>query len=317
MKQIVFILFLLPIIGFAQNSNRSVSVDVNEDDGKREIKIVTKINGEKKVYEWTDSGEIPEDIRRQLEEADIDISSLDGERVQVIVDGDDDMNERKVIVISDGDEEVNEWTSDDGKHIRIQTDGPERIVNKEVIVIKKVGDDGEVIDLDWDGEGEMPDEMKQLIEEHDIDIDDEDVVIKKRIQMHKDKSKRARHYAMEDGRKKNKKHKKHLKEHENVFVFSDDVNDLSDAYMGVHIESSDSEGARIIEILKDSPADKAGLQKEDLVTRVNDARIKDMESLLDLLNYFEPEDEIELVVVRNGSESIIKVKLGKRPESFR
>jgi len=287
MKQIVFILLLLPIIGFAQSSNKSVTVDVNEDDGKREIKIVTKIDGERKVYEWTDEGEIPEDIRRELEAADIDVSSLDGsdsDRIEITVDGDD--------VIVD-------------KH--------------KMIVIKKVGDGDEVFDYEWDGEGNMPEEMQELLEEHDIDIksmdDDQDVVIRKRMKAHKDKRKVARHYALEDGRKKNRKYKKNL--HEDLFVFSDDKYKLSDAYMGVHIESGDDQGARIIGLLKDGPADKAGLRKGDIITRMNDARIRDMESLLDLLNYFEPEDEIELVVVRDGSESIINVKLGERPNSFR
>ena len=51
-------------------------------------------------------------------------------------------------------------------------------------------------------------------------------------------------------------------------IIVDDNVDLSDAYMGVHIESDDN-GARIIEILKDGPADVAGLAKGDIVKRIN------------------------------------------------
>ena len=91
---------------------------------------------------------------------------------------------------------------------------------------------------------------------------------------------------------------------------------LSNAYMGAHIESADN-GARIVELIKDGPADKAGLQKGDVVTKVNGARARSMEGLLDILNFFEPNDKVEVTVSRDGKERTMNMTLVERPESMK
>jgi len=259
-----------------------------------------------------------------LAEEDIDISILEGD-----------------------DEEV---------QIKVRTrerDDSDMDVKKRVIVTRDT--DGEINVLEWDGEGAMPDNIKMLLEEHDIDIDEltEEAIGEKRAERHGEMRKRHRirkRKAMADGEKMNKEkvieyeiikedgdvmkwkskdgEEIHIeRDHDvimldgprqrkgrNIFVFEEDGG--SDAYMGAQIESS-KEGVTLSELLKDSPADQAGLQRGDVIKMINGARTKSVDGLLNLLQYFEPGDTVEVSLIRDGAEKNVKLTLGERPGSFR
>ena len=91
---------------------------------------------------------------------------------------------------------------------------------------------------------------------------------------------------------------------------------LGNAYMGAQIESAD-DGVRILDVMVDSPSHKGGLKKGDIVTEVNGANTKNMENLLTLLSFFDPNDEIEVKYLRDGKERKAKITLAKRPDSYR
>ena len=42
-----------------------------------------------------------------------------------------------------------------------------------------------------------------------------------------------------------------------------------------------------------------------------------MEDLLSILMFFDPNDQVELTVARDGKEKKMKMTLGKRPDSYR
>lgn len=63
----------------------NVDVNVEGEDGARVFKIKKSVNGEEQDFEWEDNGEIPEEIRRQLEEAGVEIETLPHERKEVRV----------------------------------------------------------------------------------------------------------------------------------------------------------------------------------------------------------------------------------------
>jgi len=106
--------------------------------------------------------------------------------------------------------------------------------------------------------------------------------------------------------------------HARMMFIADDEGDieLSNAYMGAQVGEADN-GAQILGLMKDSPADQAGLKEGDIVQRVNGARVRQMEDLLDLLNYYDPNDRIELTISRDGNESKLNLTLGTRPDQFR
>ena len=326
-------------------TEKTVSVDVSKDsDGMRTVKVITEVDGEKDVLEWTDNGTIPADIQKQLDEQDINLN-----------------------IDADG--------AGNGKTMTIEVDndgGGLKKVRKEVIMIKKGDDDG-IMELEWDGTGEMPAEMRELLDEHDIDIEslheghDGDGEKKKvRIRKMKEKHAKMHNKAKKRGRAYNEFQKENYKiitkdgegnekvfewegdgempegmeemldgENINIFRFDDGQNrrlraprrmmfiadeedkQLSNAYMGAQIESQEDGGTTILDVMKDSPADKAGLQSGDVVHKINGARSKTMDDLLTILSFYEPNDQIELMITRDGQEKKLKLTLGERPEHYR
>jgi serine protease Do len=67
-------------------------------------------------------------------------------------------------------------------------------------------------------------------------------------------------------------------------------------------------------IVADSPAAKAGLQKQDIITRVDGIKIDDKTSLSSALNRFKVGDTIRLTVIRDGQTMILSATLTAAPE---
>lgn len=93
------------------------------------------------------------------------------------------------------------------------------------------------------------------------------------------------------------------------------VNNEPKAMLGVYTEK-DEKGARITRVAEGSPAEKAGLQKGDIITKVNDKAIADPAALSETINDMKTGDEVRLMYIRDGKEKKIILKLGERPASF-
>ena len=91
----------------------------------------------------------------------------------------------------------------------------------------------------------------------------------------------------------------------------------SHAFLGV-VTDVHEKGAEIKEVQKETAAEKSGLQKGDIITKVDDADIKDPEDLVEAIQNKKPNDEVTVSVLRIGKEKNLKVKLGetKMPEDF-
>jgi serine protease Do len=85
----------------------------------------------------------------------------------------------------------------------------------------------------------------------------------------------------------------------------------ADAYMGVQM---DFEGAtpRIAEVLPDSPAFKAGLLKDDILSAIEGTQVKTFEELSDFLRKKKPGDKVVVDIVRGEKKQKIELVLGKR-----
>jgi serine protease Do len=68
-------------------------------------------------------------------------------------------------------------------------------------------------------------------------------------------------------------------------------------------------------IIKDSPADKAGLKEKDIIIKINDTAIDEKNSLISILGRFAVGDEVTLTVIRDGKEQTVKVRLDSSPQS--
>ncbi len=99
------------------------------------------------------------------------------------------------------------------------------------------------------------------------------------------------------------------------------------AYLGVTLQElnrdlapyfwvDENSGVLILEVEKDSPAEKADIKSGDILIKVDEESVTDPEKVQELLADFEKGDEIELKVIRHGKQKQFKVALGSRSRCF-
>jgi C-terminal processing protease CtpA/Prc len=71
-------------------------------------------------------------------------------------------------------------------------------------------------------------------------------------------------------------------------------------------------GVLVEKVLKDTPAEKAGLQAGDVITFIEGRKIEDYNDLIRTLNYFNPNEKVEIQFVRKGSEKNVDVTLAEK-----
>ncbi len=74
----------------------------------------------------------------------------------------------------------------------------------------------------------------------------------------------------------------------------------------------DGSGALIEEVQADTPAQRAGLEKDDLVTEIDGERVTDGIALIVMIRTHQPGDTLEFTVVRGGDERTVEVTLDSR-----
>lgn len=74
------------------------------------------------------------------------------------------------------------------------------------------------------------------------------------------------------------------------------------------------EGAYLAEVVEGSPADKAGLKAEDIITKIDGAKLTDDNDLAKVISKKKVGDTVTLSVWREEKESEIKVTLGNQGE---
>ncbi|HXG08705.1 MAG TPA: PDZ domain-containing protein [Gemmataceae bacterium] len=88
----------------------------------------------------------------------------------------------------------------------------------------------------------------------------------------------------------------------------------SGGYLGVGLDP-EAEGARISQVMPGSAAEKAGLKVNDIILAVDGEEVRDVDSLIALLQRHKPGDVVNLTVKRGDQELEMKATLGKRPAS--
>jgi len=91
------------------------------------------------------------------------------------------------------------------------------------------------------------------------------------------------------------------------------IQDLNKA-MAVAMDLESTEGALVAEVVKDSPADKAGLKDGDVIVELNGKKVKDTTHLRNNIAATAPETTVELKIIRNGKPKEVTVTLGELPQ---
>jgi serine protease Do len=84
------------------------------------------------------------------------------------------------------------------------------------------------------------------------------------------------------------------------------------AYLGLQFDP-DTKEPKVIEVAKDSPAAKAGIQVGDLLSQFDGKAVKTFEELTALLTKRKPGDEVKVEVMREDKSVTLKLTLGKKP----
>lgn len=93
----------------------------------------------------------------------------------------------------------------------------------------------------------------------------------------------------------------------------DFMNGGSRAFLGVTSEGTSS-GVKITSVSENSGAAKAGLKKDDIITKVNDKAVFDHEQLSIVISELKPDDKVTITYKRDGKENKTTATLGKRPD---
>ena len=287
-----------------------VSAAAQDTNTKKKVVIVKKTDDNGKITESRTEAEGAEAdalIKKMEAEEGLSINESD-EKGKKVIRIDKSMSEKKI-------------NSSDNKNVEITTE----IINgnkKERYKIIKSDEEGDQT-LEWDGEGEMPEDIKKELEQLDIDTEmegdvmrihidandmekeenDERIVINKKL---RDGDKRQRMMWKErDG-------KPSFPEGRNRSLsFKSDSPNTNKVSLGVMIENTDS-GVVVTDIVPGSAAESAGLRRGDTILKINDKYIFTINGLLEALNPFNPDERVKIKYIREGKEKSGSGKLKAR-----
>ncbi|WP_408955361.1 S1C family serine protease [Natroniella sp. ANB-PHB2] len=94
-----------------------------------------------------------------------------------------------------------------------------------------------------------------------------------------------------------------------IGIYGGDITpDLSDSY-----ELEHQTGIYIFQIIAESPAAKSGLQEGDIILEIDQQELTSMSDLKELLQEYQVNDKIELLIYRDSSLKKYKIRLQERP----
>jgi putative serine protease PepD len=89
------------------------------------------------------------------------------------------------------------------------------------------------------------------------------------------------------------------------------------AFLGVSLADAtgDNGGALISSVTAKSPAEKAGLKEGDVITKIDDTRVSDSETVIGAIRGYKPGSKVTIDYVRNGKSATVTVTLEERTSS--
>lgn len=75
-------------------------------------------------------------------------------------------------------------------------------------------------------------------------------------------------------------------------------------------------GVMISRVVKDSPADEAGLRANDIITRIDGEEINKLDDVKRIISSKKIGDKIRIDIIRNGYSQMIFAEIGKRPNQL-
>jgi serine protease Do len=86
--------------------------------------------------------------------------------------------------------------------------------------------------------------------------------------------------------------------------------DENRAMLGVVTEKTDK-GAKVTEVTEKSAAEKAGIKKGDVITKVGESKVEDPDALSEAIRKNKPGDKVSVTILRDSKEQKLNAELGK------
>ena len=273
-----------------------IKIQSENDEGhhKQDREIRIDEDGDIMIIKLKKGEDLPDDVKKILEEHDIDIEELKKEGLHESHDRDLKKEHRSIKIKTkdgDGNESIIEWNSDGGdipdniqklldeEGIELDNEGEHKMIfigedsdfkeikinkeSKKLYRIKTIDDDGNEKVIEWNGEGEMPAKMK--------------------------------------------KHQKLFKKEKKVI----EKKSSNRAQLGVMVEETDEgKGVRVIDVIKNTPASASGFKKGYIITAVDGTDVNKIDELLAVLKQYKPGDVAKIEFVSNNKTEVTKVTLG-------
>jgi len=83
-----------------------------------------------------------------------------------------------------------------------------------------------------------------------------------------------------------------------------------------HFDIKEDNGALVTDVVKDSPAEKAGFKRGDLIVEFDQKEVKDSTNLRNMVANTPPGKRVAVRIIREGKERILYVVLGEFPENL-
>ena len=222
--------------------------------------------GNKKVIEWNGEGDMPAEIKEAMGKANMDSDSKT-------------IKKKVIVVEEDTDVDLNMEQSEGMRTIKIKKN--------------KAGEESMEV-IEWNGEEEIPQEVKDLLKEHNIDLENISQEGKTRMRIEK-----------EIDSSMDESHEDHDVQIVTVHMHDEPQNK---AQLGVMIEDGNS-GVVVSDLIEGGAAKSAGVLVNDIITKVNKTKVVNSDDLIKALSDMEPGDKVTLTVFRNGELEKIKLNL--------
>src|SRR6476661_118378 len=106
-------------------------------------------------------------------------------------------------------------------------------------------------------------------------------------------------------------------------AFVNTFNFFGDGFLGVYAEDVNKDnmvryhlnqvrGVGVTQIVKDSPAEKAGLRKDDVILRLDGENITSVRKLNRIVSELSPDQSVKVAISRGGNEQELSATIGKR-----
>lgn len=96
-------------------------------------------------------------------------------------------------------------------------------------------------------------------------------------------------------------------------VYGEDINNEN---MGRY-RLNQARGVGITRVVADSPAEKAGLRKDDVILRLDGENVTSVRKLNRLVSEIAPDHSVKITISRNGAEQELTATMGKRSQTSR